>query len=335
MTNGGSWKRAYSLGASLSATPTTPPPDILIKDFIIPPSTIISMPRGGRIASLMAPNDLDFLLAYSLTRTIHVSTLLGDHRAFLLLVTHLHLCLFVDSPTVGGPDVSDRRGISDARPGLACRLPRMPKPLCTDPEAYHQFIMVLSLCEKFSSILGFYPKLILTPLEVPLLHEISSFFDMGVFVIRDHLRGPNLKLSSFIGILSQFAPNSRTWLRVLQFFLKARFLFDREDGLEDLKLILVLAQMCALSKITPLMLADTLTELDRVKRDKSTQFSGNLVVLQRVPSIPIEFGFGPMFARLVDKIAFTWPRHLIHWNVDFKDDFIDEEYHQWVTSQCL
>ncbi|EEF40230.1 conserved hypothetical protein [Ricinus communis] len=83
------------------------------------------------------------------------------------------------------------------------------------------------------------------------------------------LPGPGLELSSFIGLMSQLAPNSCTCLYVLQLGLMAQFLFAQDDGLKGLKLILVLAQMCTSSTIAPLVLADKLTGLDRVKRGES------------------------------------------------------------------
>lgn len=50
-------------------------------------------------------------------------------------------------------------------------------------------------------------RLVLAPLEALSLHEASSFFDLGMLVVRNHLRGPDLDISSFSSLLDQFAPH--------------------------------------------------------------------------------------------------------------------------------
>ncbi|EEF45649.1 conserved hypothetical protein [Ricinus communis] len=55
----------------------------------------------------------------------------------------------------------------------------------------------------------------------------------------------------------------------LMYFGSALGSMPPENGFRDLKLVLILAQMSASSTIAPLVLADTSTRLDRVKRGES------------------------------------------------------------------
>ncbi|EEF36052.1 conserved hypothetical protein [Ricinus communis] len=171
---------------------------------------------GGCITSMMALIDLDFLPPYNPVGTTHVRTLLGS----LLVggpavpdrerITGAHPGLARGLPVVFPYFLANYGSI------CWCPLSKlpigMPKPLCTTLEAHHQQVLVLCLREFILSsredrtklaresqlaslrylqdvsldlpFLGFHLKssdgLILAPLEVPPLHEVSSFFDMGV-----------------------------------------------------------------------------------------------------------------------------------------------------------